>query len=380
MRDGRRVLGLLAAWPLLLAAGAPVPPTGFANGVNGLPRGLDAALDDASAAGFDTVRTFLRWDKIETVEGQPDWTCKYLGGVDVGPDGDGDGDPDAWPGIPCDGTPCGCGYSADERVAMVAADPRRLPLFLTIIGTPAWARGRAAPGCPSSAPARAMPLKASKEGAYRAFVAAAVQRYGAAAYAFGLWNEPDLAACEAWAGTVQQFKEQILSAATIVKESRVVPGLVVAPTLESPSGPAMDTWMDWSQPVDLLSFNLYVTKVPLGLAKIEEMNAWCRARRRCRGFYITEFGAHPPSPRKPHCPGPVAADPGAADVALMKRCRARRGCAGFFLYRLTDQGGPSTCGRALITARGCRKRRLCTIAERFFGRTVLPFDCGGCGP
>jgi len=380
MLPGRHLLALLAAWPLLLAAGAPVPPTGFANGVNGLSRGLDVALEDARAAGFDTVRTFLRWDKIETVEGHPDWTCKYLGGVDVGPDGDGDGDPDAYPGIPCDGMPCGCGYSADERVAMVAADPRRVPLFLTIIGTPAWARGRPAPGCPGSAPGIAMPLRHGKEDAYRTFVAAVAQRYGDAAYAFGLWNEPDLDACNAWAGTVQQFKDQILSAATGVKESGADPGLVVAPTLENPSGPAMDIWMDWSQPVDLLSFNLYVTKLSLGLAKIEEMNGWCRAHRRCPGFYITEFGAHPRATRKPHCPGPIAPDPGAADVALMKRCRARKSCAGFFLYRLTDQGGPSGCGRALITTRGCRKRRLCTIATRFFGRTSLPFECSGCGP
>jgi len=29
---------------------------------------------------------------------------------------------------------------------------------------------------------------------------------------------------------------------------------------------------------------------------------------------------------------------------------------------------------------GCRKRRLCTIARRFFGLTAPPFACAGCGP
>jgi hypothetical protein len=366
----------LALWPLLLAASAPLPPTGFANGLNGLPRGLTSTLDDAHAAGFDSVRVFLRWDKIETVEGQPDWTCRYLGGVDVGPDSDGDGRPDSWPGIPCDGTPCGCGYSADERVAM-AAGAQGWPVMLTIVGTPAWARGAPTPSCQGHALPRALPLRHGKESAFRDFVAAAARRYGDVAYAFALWNEPDLPGCVSWAGTAQQWKQQILSAAQAVKQTGVEPGLVVAPTLEDPSGAAMDTWMDWSQPVDLLSFNLYVSSLSLGLAKIDEMHAWCRGNRRCPGFYITEFGAQR-SPKR-HCPGPSVADPGAADVALMKRCRARRSCAGFFLYRLTDQSGPTSCGRGLFNARGCRKARLCTIARDFFGLTTLPFACGGCG-
>jgi hypothetical protein len=163
----------------------------------------------------------------------------------------------------------------------------------------------------------------------------------------------------------------------VVKRAGIVPGMVVAPTLESPSGAAMDAWMDWSQPVDLLSFNLYTTDVGAALAKIEEMSGWCRANRRCPGFYITEFGAHGSSGS--HCPGPRVASPGAADVAIMKRCRARRSCAGFFLYPLTDQSGPRPCGRGLFNAHGCRKRRLCEIARRFFGRTA-PFACAGCGP
>jgi hypothetical protein len=37
-----------------------------------------------------------------------------------------------------------------------------------------------------------------------------------------------------WAGTRQQYKEQILSAATAVKSAGIAPGLVVAPTLEEP--------------------------------------------------------------------------------------------------------------------------------------------------
>src|SRR5205814_5966594 len=127
--------------------------------------------------------------------------------------------------------------------------------------------------------------------AFRNFAAAAARRYGAVVYAFGLWNEPDLPGCVTWAGTARQFKDQILTAAEDVKASGASPGLVVAPTLEDPSGGAMDAWMDWSRPVDLLSFNLYVTSVGAGLAKIDEMDAWCRANRRCPGFYVTEFGA-----------------------------------------------------------------------------------------
>ena len=72
-----------------------------------------------------------------------------------------------------------------------------------------------------------------------------------------------------------------MSAATAVKSAGIAPGLVVAPTLENPSGAAVDAWMDWSQPVDVLSFNLYTTDVVAALAKIDEMNAWCGANRRC---------------------------------------------------------------------------------------------------
>ena len=50
-----------------------MPAGGFAGGITGLPRALDVALDDVRGAGFDALRIFLRWDKIETVEGAPDW-------------------------------------------------------------------------------------------------------------------------------------------------------------------------------------------------------------------------------------------------------------------------------------------------------------------
>src|SRR5207237_730063 len=138
-RSGLRGCALGVLWPLLVAAGppAPMPPGGFAGGITGLPRALDVALGDVRGAGFDALRIFLRWDKIETVEGAPDWTCKYVTHADLGRDADRDGAPDPWPGIPCDGTPCGCGYSADERIAMAARDPHRLAVLLTIVGTPA---------------------------------------------------------------------------------------------------------------------------------------------------------------------------------------------------------------------------------------------------
>ena len=78
---------MLAVWPLLVAAGppAPMPPGGFAGGITGLPRALDGAVGDVRGGGFNAVRIFLRWDKIETAEGTPDWTCKYLTRTDVGP-------------------------------------------------------------------------------------------------------------------------------------------------------------------------------------------------------------------------------------------------------------------------------------------------------
>ena len=373
-RSGLRGCALGVLWPLLVAAGppAPMPAGGFAGGITGLPRALDVALDDVRGAGFDALRIFLRWDKIETVEGAPDWTCKYVTHADH------DGASDPWPGIPCDGTPCGCGYSADERVTMAARDPQRLAVLLTIVGTPAWARGRPAAGCPLDAPDVALPPRRGKESAFRDFVAAVARRYGTIAYAFELWNEPDLEACVAWAGTRQQYREMILSAATAVKSAGIAPGLVVAPTLENPSGAAMDAWMDWSQPVDVLSFNLYTTDVAAALAKIDEMNAWCRANPRCPGFYITEFGAQRDGAS--HCPGPRTNSPGAGDVAIMRRCRKRRRCDGFFLYALSDQNPHVECDRGLLDANGCRKRRLCTIARRFFGLTALPFACAGCGP
>lgn len=374
---GRTARGwaLVAAWPLLLAAGPPVPPGGFAAGINGLPRALETTLDAARAAGFDTVRVFMRWDRIETVEGAPDWTCKYVTEVDLGPDADGDGTPDVWPGIPCDGTPCGCGYSADERAAMAG---HGVPILLTILGTPAWARGQPMASCPGDTPGRAMPLRRGKEATFAAFAAAVVLRYGTVAYGFELWNEPDLAACVYWAGTPEQYKDQILSAATAVKAAGISPGLVVAPTLENPSGAAMDLWMDWSQPIDLLSFNLYQVSLGRALGKIDEMNAWCGATRRCPGFYVTEFGARRAGVS--HCPGPRTTRPGAADVAIMKRCRQRRWCRGFFLYALSDQQERQPCDRGLFTARGCPKPRLCAIAHGFFAIGTLPFTCGRCGP
>ena len=371
---------MVAVWPLLVAAGppAPMPPGGFAGGITGLPRALDGAVGDVRGGGFNAVRIFLRWDKIETAEGTPDWTCKYLTRTDVGPDRTRDGAPNPWPGTPCSATPCGCGYSADDRVTLAARDPHRLPILLTIVGTPAWARGRPAPSCPTEVPGVALPPRRGKEAVFGNFVAAVARRYGTIAYAFELWNEPDLDACVAWAGTREQYKDMILSAANAVKTAGAAPGLVVAPTLENPSGASMDAWMDWSQPVDVLSFNLYTTDVAAALAKIDEMNAWCRANPRCPGFYITEFGAQRDGAS--HCPGPRTNSPGAGDVAIMRRCRKRRRCDGFFLYALSDQNPHVECDRGLLDANGCRKRRLCTIARRFFGLTALPFACAGCGP
>ena len=369
---------MLAAVPLLAAAAgpAPTPPGTFVPGINGIPRAGGTQLEDARAAGFAAVRVFLRWDEIEMQEGAPDWTCRFLTDADIGRDVDGDGRRDPWPGIPCDGTPCGCGYSADERVEMIAG--AGLPIMLTLVGTPVWARGRPGIDCSSPPPGRALPLRSEKAGAFREFAARVAMRYGSRAYAFELWNEPDLAACVMWAGTRQQYKEQILSAAAVIKSTGVTPGLVVAPTLESPSGDAMDAWMDWSAPVDLLSFNLYKIDVPSALAKIEEMNAWCRERPRCGGFYITEFGARKAGIKS--CPGPRTNAPAAADVAIMTRCRNRRSCAGFFLFTLSDNANRPECDRGLFARNGCRKRRLCMIAQRFFGVTDLPYACVGCRP
>src|SRR5262249_6513997 len=147
----------------------------------------------------------------------------------------------------------------------------------------------------------------------------------------------------------------------------VAPGLVIAPTLENPSGDALDAWMDWSAPVDLLSFNDYTTSVAAALGRIEMMSAWCRAHRRCPGFYVSEFGAR--FAGISNCPGPRVPRPGFADVTVLERCRHRRACKGLFLYALSDQAGRDACDRGLVDAHGCRKQRLCTIARRFFGVT-----------
>jgi len=125
--------------------------------------------------------------------------------------------------------------------------------------------------------------------------------------------------------------------------------------------------------------NLYSNDLSAALAKIEEMNTWCRANPRCPGFYIiTEFGAQ--GAGISGCPGRRAVAPGVANVAIMKRCRYRRACAGFFLYALSDREDRPECDRGLLGAQGCRQRRLCTIARRFFGIDTLPFACVGCGP
>src|SRR5262249_37962246 len=131
-------------------------------------------------------------DKIETVEGMPDWSCRYAAEGDLSAHLDSDGRADPWPATPCDGTPCGCGYSADERVAMVAAGPSPPALLLTLVGTPAWARGRGRPDCPPDTRGPALPLRSGKEDAFATFAAAVARRYGSVAYAFELWSEPDL--------------------------------------------------------------------------------------------------------------------------------------------------------------------------------------------
>jgi hypothetical protein len=217
-------------------------------------------------------------------------------------------------------------------------------------------------------------LRAGKTSAFRHFATKVAERYGDVAYAFELWNEPDLAACRSWAGTIQQYKEQILVAASAIKQTGVTPGLVIAPTLEDPSGDAMERWMDWSQPVDLLSFNVYRTTVAGALEAVDMMNRWCAANGRCPGFYVTEYGAQ--STGDGNCPGPRTRNPGAGNVAVMKRCRKRRWCRGIFLYALSDQNRRSECDRGLFTERGCAKRRVCTMARRFFGAA---FSCGRCG-
>jgi len=367
----------LVAWPFLVAAGGPAPvPHGFVAGVNGVPRALENAYPDARAAGFRAVRILLRWEKIETTEGAPDWSCRYLTQAELGPDVDGDGTQDPWPGLPCDAAPCGCGISPDDMVGTAAA--AGFAIVLDIAGTPAWARGEPAAECPDDVPPPRLPLRRDKAGAFRDFVAAAARRYGDRVYAFELWSEPDLPRCRGWGGTRRQYKEQILSAAAAVKSTGASPGLVVAPSLEEPSGAAMDAWMDWSQPIDLLSFNLYREELSAALATIDEMSAWCRANRRCTGFYVGETGAQRAGAAD--CPGPRVADPGAGDVALLKRCRSRRSCAGLFLYTLSSRTVRPECDRGLLDTRGCRRRRLCTIARRFFGLRPPPFTCVGCGP
>lgn len=138
-----------------------------------------------------------------------------------------------------------------------------------------------------------------------------------------------------------------------------------------------NAWLDWSQPIDRVSFNLYSPDLSAAIRTLTAMHRWCRARSRCTGFYVTEFGAQ--ASADGNCPGPHAASPGGVDVAVMKWCRRHRRCAGFFLYSLSDQNDVPECRRGLLSETGCRKRRLCTIARRFFGVTP-PFDCRGCGP
>jgi hypothetical protein len=366
------VVGLAA----LASARAPVPPDDFPAGVTGTGRGIDHALADAAAAGFNAVRLFVRWDEIEPVEATPRWDCRYTTKNDLGPDVDGDGQRDLWPDVPCDGTPCGCGFSLDERVAAITA--AGLPLLLTIHGTPAWARGPAAPWCPAGVPGRAFPVRADRSGAYARFVAAVAARYGEVAFAFELWNEPDLDRCGAWAGTREQYRRQILGAAAAVKASGATPGLVVAPTLVYPSPEAFDAWIDWRAPIDRLSLNLYTRTLGDALRSLDTLHTWCARSARCPGFWITEFAAQRNGVRA--CPGPRVANPGAADLAIMRRCRRHASCRGFFLYSLTDRNNLPLCDEGLLDASGCRKRRLCQIGRRYFGREALPYACVGCGP
>jgi hypothetical protein len=120
----------------------------------------DSILESLAGIDIGWHRIDVDWDRIERVEGQPDWR------------------------------------EVDRVVA--TASRLRLSVFASVAYTPSWASGTGDRASPPVDPGR-----------YHAFVRQVVRRYRGRVQCVGIWNEPDLP--QFFRGTRNQFIQDILT-------------------------------------------------------------------------------------------------------------------------------------------------------------------------
>jgi hypothetical protein len=441
------VIALLMIWLVTAATRCPAPaPSGnLPGGTTGQDRGLPNAFLQTQQAGFNTVRLFLQWNLIEqTAYCDATRSCNVdslssASELDLDPTHSGyaaaaagmftcryvDEDDQTWPPVsPCDPyAPChctnpatqgsavcgahtlpACGLSADERIQRInASTPSYLATILTIDSTPDWAGDTWASRCDGDSHAKdSRPLKAlcplgqpcSKS--WNDFVYAVADRYAAGAFAFELWNEPNL--CKYWSGSADDYKGEILPGAQMVKATGALPGCVYATAYYNPSNCSassceLSAWLDAAQPYDFVSVHWYGNPDDIVNTHLPGLNSWCNgssegskcsrfgfdypASTACAnngGYVVTEFGF--PHTDNGNCSSDAQSDPGAADVRVMNACDNHIWCWGEAQYNLTDRRPPGSCEMGLFDTSGTPKKRMCEIGQDYFGVTP-PYTCNG---
>jgi hypothetical protein len=296
-----RRLALLAAWPLLLAARADA--TERLRGRRERARASDGhvarrrrALPASTQFGSSSAGT-----RIETTEGSP------TGAASTWPMPTRKTDGELRPGFPATATLVR--LRVLRRRARWRPRAAATPILLTIVATPAWARGQAAEGCPADHAPRALPLRRDKESAYRDFVGKVAARYGDVGLRVRAVERARSRRCRSLgrhARAVQGAGPERRTGGQAERRRAGSRRRADARGAERRRDGRVDRLVAADRS---LSFNLYKVKPAHALATIDAMASWCAARRAAPGFFVTEFGAHPFGAS--NCPGPRSGGPGA---------------------------------------------------------------------
>lgn len=185
-------LALLAACPAERVGAVEASPYGVnvhAPGGDELKR----LLDRAEEAGIGWIRIDFLWSVVEPARGKREWAVY------------------------------------DEIVREARA--RGIEVYASLLGTPAWAT--------DGPPAAGVPRDVAD---WRAFVSESARRYRGRVKAWGVWNEPNLAAF--WAGTRPQYVDLLLRPAAEEIRKADPDALVCGPDLAHLGGGAA-AWYDW---------------------------------------------------------------------------------------------------------------------------------------
>jgi len=183
--------------------------------------GFESLLENLAASNASGIGTTIHWEHLERVPGQPDW---------------------------CDPDELLSGFVA------AGLDP-----LVTLYGTPAWASSR-----PSAEQYWLNPAADLED--WRAFVATAVARYGAAGRGFvhrwEVWNEPNLSVF--FAGQAEEYVELLNTAYQAVKQADekalvYAPAVVFHPWDMDSAGAFLDTVISAGS-FDVLSIHLYLAE------------------------------------------------------------------------------------------------------------------------